>query len=211
MRTAGFRRGVRPGPWLAALGLLLMAGMGSAHAAAGPASAPSPTLDYVNITTTSSFSFLPSAFTVYPGASVHLEIVQGSTAAHTFTLSSVANATIPSSDTASQLGAYFHAHLPLVNLSIPASTSKPVYRNFTAPPVGTYEFVCLFHFSSNGMHGVMTSSTSGVSGASPISIPPTELAIAAGALIVFLAGIVFVMRRRRLRAEALRPRRVKKR
>lgn len=187
--------------------LLAMAGLASGTVA-GPAAPPAPVDEstaspaaatvFVNITATSSFSFVPSSFTVAPGDSVHLIITQAADFEHTFTLSSVANATIPSSDTPAEVAAFFNAHPPLVNISLGSTAGAEFPVTFTAPSTsGTYEFVCLIHFPE--MVGAMTDSNSAppVSGSSGLS--PLELAAigAVVAIVVIVAAVVVVRRRRK--------------
>lgn len=170
---------------------------GAAHATT--MAAPNPTSDNVTIDATSSLSFVSNAFSVYPGATVHLTVVQQSSFAHTFTLSSVANTTITST-------AFFHTHPPLVNLSLGSTAGKSFFYNFTAPAVGTYEFVCVYHFGSN-MIGEMTSTTGtssgggGYGGTSAMPIPPLDWAIAGGVAVVVVAGSVVGLALRRHRRE----------
>jgi len=165
-----------------------------AMAAAQPATTPgSVTID---ITATASISFVPSSFTVSPGESVTLVVTQAANFDHTFTLSSVANTTLPSTDTPSQLAAFFNAHPPLVNLSLGSTAGTQHTTTFTAPSSpGTYEFVCLIHFPQ--MTGVMTD-TSSSGGGSGGGLSTTELiAIGAGAAIVVIVAAVLVVRRSR--------------
>ena len=152
----------------------------------------------IDITATTDISFAPSSFTVSPGESVTLVVTQAADFAHTFTLSSVANATIPSSDTPSQVAAFFNAHPPLVNLSLGSTAGSQHTATFTAPSTpGTYEFVCLIHFPA--MTGVMTDSSSSPSGGGGGGgLSTTEIiAIGAGVGIVAIAAVVLVVRRSR--------------
>jgi plastocyanin len=161
----------------------------AASPATTSASASSVTID---VTATSDISFVPNSFTVSPGESVTLVVTQGANFAHTFTLSSVVNFTIPSSDTTAQLDQFLAAHPPLVNLSLGTSAGA----QFTAPAAqGTYEFVCLVHFPA--MTGVMTdSSSTPSSGGSTVST--TEIVvIGAVVAVVAIAAVVLALRRGR--------------
>jgi len=190
---------------LLALALSLFAPVTATAAASSP-TVPSahlvPATDSVtvNITATADLSFVPDSFTVQPGETVHLIVTQAADFEHTFTLSSVANVTIPSSDTPAEVADFFNAHAPLVNLSLGTSAGSQHPVTFTAPTTpGTYEFVCLVHFPQ--MTGVMTdsSSTAGSSGSGGVSM--TEI-IAIGAVVAaaVIAGVVVaVLRRRRTR------------
>ena len=160
-------------------------------------SEPAATSVTVNITATSDLSFVPDSFTVLPGETVHLLVTQAADFAHTFTLSSLVNYTIPSSDTPSEVAAFFNAHAPLVNISLGSTAGSVHPFTFTAPSApGTYEFVCLVHFPT--MTGVMTDSAgapsaSGGSGTSTLEI----VAIGAVAAAVVVAAVVLLMRRSR--------------
>jgi len=162
-------------------------------AAAGPAA----NTEYVNVSATSSFSFVPSSFTVEPGATVHLAVTQLANGInHTFTLNSVRNATIPSGDSESQLYTYFHAHPPLVNLTLGTTAGKVFTKTFTAPAVGTYQFICIVHFA-DGMEGTMTVSTTPPSSSSTTPVSPLELGLGLGITAVVVAAVVVVVLVRR--------------
>jgi plastocyanin len=152
---------------------------------------------FVNITATESLSFSPNSFTVAPGQVVHLVVTQGADFAHTFTLSSVVNATIPSSDTPSQVAAFFNAHPPIANLSLGSTAGAQVPFTFTAPTtLGAYEFVCLIHFPS--MIGTMTVSTASPPGSGGTSPSPLEyVALGLVAAVVVIGAVVLAARRRR--------------
>jgi plastocyanin len=163
-------------------------------------SAPSlaPSSVTIDITATTGISFAPSSFTVSPGESVTVVVTQAANFDHTFTLSSVANFTIPSTDSPSQLAAFFNAHPPLVNLSLGSTAGSQHTATFTAPSTpGTYEFLCLIHFPQ--MTGVMTdSSSSASSGGGGGGLSTNEIvAIGAGAGIVVVAAAVLAVRRSR--------------
>lgn len=200
LRGPSHRSVARPFLLLAAVGALLAIGTYPV-AASGltvPAAGSAGTV-FVNVSATPQLGFSPDAFTVPPGAVVHLTVTQLSSFPHTFTLSPVANDTIPASDTSSQLTAYFTAHPPLVNLSMGSTANTPYSVTFTAPAAGVYEFVCLYHFS-NGMVGKMTSGTSpsGSSGALPTSY------LVAGIVVVALVAIAVVLLLRRRPAQPAR-------
>ena len=157
---------------------------------------PAATSETVNITATSDLSFVPDSFTVLPGETVHLIVTQAADFEHTFTLSSLVNYSVPSSDTPSELAAFFNAHAPLVNLSLGSTPGSLHPFNFTAPSVpGTYEFVCLVHFPA--MTGVMTDSASAPTG-SGSSGPSTLEIVAIGAVVgaVVIVAVVLMVRRR---------------
>lgn len=150
----------------------------------------------VNITATTDISFVPDAFSVQPGESVHLIVTQAADFEHTFTLSSLANFTIPSSDTPSEVAAFFNAHAPLVNLSLGSTAGSQHPVTFTAPSTpGTYEFVCLVHFPQ--MTGVMTDSSGSPPSTGGGGLSEAEV-IAIGAVVAaaVIAAVVVALRRR---------------
>ncbi len=176
----------------------------SGLASASPAGARvslSSTNDYINVSANDNLTFYPNQFAVYPGAMVHLVVIQKSTFAHTFDLSSVANYTIPSTDTPTEVAAFFSTHPPLVNLSLAGANPPPVkyYDNFTAPHVGTYEYVCTVHFPA--MTGVMTSEVPSSSPPPSSGSPNPTLYYAFGLLAVGVvaAGVALAVRRRNQR------------
>ncbi len=193
------RRLLLLGVVLVVLTATLWGGSRAAYATGSPGTLPAPSSveDNLSVQTTSSFSFVPNMLTVSPGAEVHLVVTQESIAAHTFVLSSVRNFTIPTSDSPSQLYAFFNAHPPLVNLSLPGTVGAQAFANFTAPAVGSWEFVCEIpgHFQA-GMYGFLVSTTG--SGSSPSASPftPTVLVTLAGLVVVVAAVSVIALRRR---------------
>lgn len=179
----------------------LFSGGGAPHPGlAAAAQSQATTTENVSVSTTATFSFVPNQITVVPGARVHLVVTQEADFAHTFVLSSVANFTIPSSDTPSQLNAFFSANPPLVNLSIPGTVGARVSTNFTAPAVGTYEFVCTIsgHFQS-GMFGFLDSTTSPGGGSSSGGVPVSTIVLGAVVGVVVVVVLVVLITRRRTR------------
>ncbi|MGA8302372.1 MAG: cupredoxin domain-containing protein [Thermoplasmata archaeon] len=153
----------------------------------------------VGINTQFGFSFTPDKVSVRVGDTVDLLITQDDTTQHTFTLSSVVNYTIPSSTTPSELYAFFNAHPPLVNLSLPATVGYEAYSNFSAPPLGTYEYVCEIpdHFQA-GMYGFFevlnqTAPLTNNSG----TPSPLELGAIGAVVVILVAGGLFAWRRSR--------------
>jgi plastocyanin len=175
---------------------------GLARGARSPAL--SPTKDYVNMTATDVYTFVLAAgtsFSVYPGAQVVLKIVQEATFDHTFNLSSQANTTIPTSDNTSQVESYFRAHHPIIEHDLGAVRGNTSYLNFTAPAVGTYEYVCVLHFAS-GMRGFMTSTKGTPPPPSTIPVTPVDLAIFGGVVVAIVALVVVLLRPGRLARQA---------
>lgn len=194
---------LRPGPrplagLLTALLLLLslVPAAGAVAPSTGAHASVAASAVFVNLSATAQLGFSPAQFTVPAGASVHLTVTQLANFPHTFTLSPVANATIPSSDTSAQLNAYFQSHPPIVNLSMGSTPNVPYPVTFTAPAPGTYEFVCLLHFS-NGMVGEMVTSSGGGSGSTASSLPSYLLIGAVAVVVAAAVGAVVVLRRRR--------------
>jgi uncharacterized cupredoxin-like copper-binding protein len=162
---------------------------------------PSVETVYLNVSATELSTFLPDQLSAPAGALVHLKVTQLADFDHTFLLSPVVNFTFPTTDTTSDLVAFFATHTPLVNFSLGSTPGASFFANFTAPAVGTYEFVCQLpgHFAG-GMHGTLSTTGSGSS-----STPPASMAISTTVIviviIVVLAIIALVamlaMRRRR--------------
>ncbi|EQD52883.1 copper-containing oxidoreductase signal peptide protein [mine drainage metagenome] len=162
------------------------------------AATAAPPVEFLNVTTTSQFSFVPGTLTVTPGATVHLRVTQAASFAHTFVLSPVANYTIPTSTNSSALYAFFQAHPPLVNLSVAGTPGATNSTIFTAPPVGVYEFVCIIpgHFQA-GMYGFLHSTnqpTTSSSGSSPDYLLYVGIVVV---IVVVLGLAVYAVRRRR--------------
>jgi uncharacterized cupredoxin-like copper-binding protein len=183
------------GLFLALIAVWAVPGLTGAPAAV----AASGSATFVNVSATSSFVFDPGSFSVLAGQPVHLVVTQLANFEHRFVLSSVVNSTIPASDTDAQVAAYFTAHPPLVNMSLGATPGAKFYANFTAPALGTYEFVCTVagHFQS-GMHGTMTSATSLPPPSGSAGLTPLELGLIVAAIVIALAagvGVVLIRRR----------------
>jgi len=163
-------------------------------AAVAPRPASTAVHEYVNVTATSSLSFVPSSISVKPGAIVYLNVTQEASFAHTFTLSSVRNQTIPPSDTAQQLDVYLHDHPPLVNLSLGSTRNAKFPATFTAPLAGTYEFLCIVHWP--GMTGVLTSTNGSGPPSGVRTIPPVYAETGVGLVLVVLVAAWILLRRR---------------
>lgn len=178
----------------ALVAILLATALLPALAAAVPRPAAS---DVLAVDATSALMFTPDALSVTPGQLVELEVTQLANFNHTFTLSSVANYTIPTTDTPAQLDAFFIAHPPLVNLSLGDVPGVTSFTNFTAPSAGTYEFVCQIptHFQT-GMHGVLTSGTPSTSSSSGLSTTTLLAIVGIVVVVIVVIGVVLMMRRR---------------
>ncbi len=163
-----------------------------------PSPSLSSTVDYVNLSANPGLTWTPNHFVVYPGSLVHLVVTQNSSFEHTFDLSSVANYTFPSSDSSSDLATFFSTNPPLVNLTLGSGVlGHKYYANFTAPAVGTYEYVCSVHFP--GMTGVMTSEIPAPSPPPPSGGSTPVLYWVAGGIVavIVVIGVVVALRRGR--------------
>ncbi|MGD0588330.1 MAG: hypothetical protein ABSA63_06000, partial [Thermoplasmata archaeon] len=201
------RSGPAPRPTLALAAALLalsVALLGAGMITVIPAAAAGPTSpalapEFVNISATSSFNFVPNSFSVQPGATVHLIVTQMADFDHTFTLSSVVNATIPSSDDHAQVAAFFNSHAPIVNLSLGSTVGHPSFANFTAPTtLGAYEWICLIHFPTmTGIMSVSNSPPSSGSGSSPTTLEFVEIGAAVGVVVIAIGLVAWGRARRR--------------
>lgn len=196
-------------PRTIAVALLVMA-VGFGWAVAFPpgarAAQPAAPADvFVNMSATTSFSFVPNSFTVLPGSHVQVDITQMANFEHTFTVSPLVNATIPSSDTPSELASFFNAHPPVVNVSLGSTPGIVIVVTFIAPAtLGTYEFLCLIHFPT--MTGVMTVASSLPSPSNSSGVSPLEIAgIGAVAAVAVIAGVAYGVTRARRRSRAPMP------
>ncbi|MCI4358764.1 MAG: hypothetical protein L3J99_07075 [Thermoplasmata archaeon] len=176
------------------------------------------TVDWINVTLpAAAFAFtltsapLPAA-EITPGNVVHVRVLQLSTTAHTFTLSSTTNYQFPTTDATSDLQAYFGSHPPLVDLNVSGSMGLIVYGNFTAPPIGEYEYVCLAsgHFGY-GMWGVLGSGEPGTgAGSAPYNGPGAPVFVISGtitALVIIALVLGFVVGKRRGSSDEMPPQR----
>jgi plastocyanin len=167
-------------------------------------------VDFLNVSVFNDFTFATSINEVQPGDSVHVTVNQMGNIPHTFTLSPTAGFTFPSTDSSGDLSSYFSAHPPLVNIQIGSTTGEKDYANFTAPPVGVYEYVCTQtgHFPS--MAGLLGSgeapgslSTNNGPGAPVYIISGTIVALVITALV-----LGFVVGKRRGSSDEMPPERL---
>lgn len=186
---------------LVGVGLVLAAPIGVLGPAGGspvpaaPVRHAAPAVETVSIATLSAIGFDPTSFTVRPGDEVELVVTQMANFAHSFVLSPLPNFTFDPTASASNLTLFFRAHAPLVNLTLGSTVGSKAYANFTAPAVGSYEYVCIQpqHFQS-GMHGEMVASTSSTTSSS--SFPTTSVILVGVVLaIVVVVAVVLWMRR----------------
>ncbi len=179
--------------------LLSLAGLALAlprEARASPASFhPSAGSTLVVITATTAFTFVsasPSVTTLQ----IAFEIENAGSDDHTFTLSSRVNQTAPSGTDASTsaAGTWFDTAHVLADISIAAGHTG--FVNVTVPSVGSYQFVCRYHFTS-GMVGTLVVGAPASSDSS--STPLYLYGGIAVAVIVALVVVVVLLRRSRTR------------
>jgi plastocyanin len=148
----------------------------------------------IDVSATSQLSFVPNSFSVAPGETVHLVVTQLADFNHTFTLSPIANATVPATDSAGQVALYFNAHAPLVNLSLGDVSGARFYANFSAPAqLGSYEYLCLIHFPA--MTGTMVVSNDGPGPSGGLTLD--QYAATGGIALLVVIGLFAVFYRRK--------------
>ena len=161
--------------------------------------APGPQVSgQVNLTITmrDSLTFDPGSFSVAPGQSVSLTLINGGALTHTFTLFAEANANVPVNDN-SALQAYYNdpANAKIVDISSAGGVQQS--EPFTAPmTLGTYTFVCIVaNHAAAGMHGTMTVTSTPPE--EPAPIDPLLIGIVIAVVVIVIAGAaVFILRRR---------------
>jgi hypothetical protein len=167
-------------------------------------------VDFLNVTVSDQLTFATNIGEVQPGDSVHVVVTQIGTAAHTFTLSPTAGYQFPSSDTAGDLVAYFSSHTPIVNIVIGTTLGAKFFGNFTAPPLGVYEYVCTQPGHYPSMSGLLGSGMQ-AGGLSTSNGPGAPVFIISGVIVglVVLALVLgFVVGKRRGAAEEMPPERL---
>jgi plastocyanin len=138
-------------------------------------------VDFLNVSVADTLVFTTSINEVQPGDLVHVVVTNIGTITHTFTLSPTAGFTFPTTDSSSDLLSYFDSHAPIINIQVGAVTGGKYFGNFTAPPVGVYEYVCEEpgHFPS--MSGLLGS------GETPGSLTTTS---GPGAPVFIISGTI---------------------
>jgi uncharacterized cupredoxin-like copper-binding protein len=128
--------------------------LGQPHLATAPASA-----SHVNVTinTSAAPAFVPNTIQVTSGQNLTIELVNNGTYNHTFTMSSNATERFPLNWSPTQLSAYFTAHKPLVNASMPAHSTTFVNLSVNATMAGGhFEFVSLVPYQFQaGLYGFL--------------------------------------------------------
>ncbi len=205
------RRPLRAFLAIAVLAVVVIVAAGRPAIAQPPAAASAHATETLGVTVGTAFAFTVSTSEVTPGDTVTVQITQTDDVEHTFTLSSVANYTIPSSDSSDQLTAFFAQHPPLVNVTIPSGQAT-LTASFTAPPLGVYEYVCLIpgHFQA-GMSGLLGSGVLPAGSTAPTTGPGWQVFAIGGtvASLVILALVLgFVVGRRRGAVHEMPPERL---
>ena len=157
------RRALRPAAWLVA-GLVLATLAAPASAAAahivrfdsgiGYARAETANVTY-SVNLTDAPAFVPRFLSVPAGGNISIHFHNVGSYSHSFTLSSLANATLNSSWTPTQLDANFTAHAPLANTTFAAGASGWVNLTFTArEATDSFEFASIVPYQFQaGMWG----------------------------------------------------------
>ena len=195
-------------PWIAVFSVLSLLLMGLGAAAAQPR--PSAGSDTLTVTVGSAFTFTLSTDEVTPGANVTVTLVQTDDVEHTFTLSPIAGFAFTDANTTGDLQAFFAAHPPLVNVTIPAGQAT-FSATFIAPPFGEYEYVCMVagHYQA-GMRGFLGSGEHGSTGSTSEG-PGAPVFIIGGTiagLVVAALVLGFVIGRRRGSHDEMPPERL---
>ncbi len=143
-----------------------------------------------SVSTTDTFSFVPSDLgvspTAYP-ATIDVLVTNEGSLPHTFTLDPASNDTL-SPATFTQ---YFAAHPPKANVNVPAATGGTVWANFTINAPGVYEFICEVpgHFA-NGMFGHLYVGVAPPANVTPPSTALVQTGVLLGAGSLLGVGIV---------------------
>jgi plastocyanin len=146
------------------------------------------------ITMRDALSFDPASFSVAPGVSVSLTLINAGALDHTFTLFGQVGANVPVNDF-NALQAYYNANSNLVDMNFGGGAQDSA--SFTAPTAeGTYTFVCMIAgHAAGGMHGTMVVSATPDEGPAPIDPLLIGVVIAVVVIVVGVA-FVFILRRR---------------
>ena len=152
------------------------------------------------VTVSSALAFGISNDYCNPGSTISLEVLQTDSTAHTFTLIPVANFSFnPNSNTTPDIQTFLDqpGHHPLVNI-VPSTTAGDAnFTNFTAPPIGAYQYVCMEpgHFQY-GMYGEIGIGVHVASTTAPDDGPGAPVFIIAGTitgLVVIALVLGFVV------------------
>ena len=122
-------------------------------------SAESPVAPHVNVTinTSNAPAFVPNAIDVTSGQNLTITLNNNGTFNHTFTLSSNGTEKFPLNWSPTELSAYFAAHPPLLNVTMPAMSSEVVNFSVNSSMAGGhFEFVSLVPYQFQaGLYGFL--------------------------------------------------------
>lgn len=128
--------------------------LGQPHVSAARAVA-----SHVNVTinTSAAPAFVPNAIHATSGQNLTITLVNNGTFNHTFTMSSNGTERFPQSWSPTQLSAYFSAHTPLVNVTMPAHSTTAVNLSVNSTMAGGhFEFVSLVPYQFQaGLYGFL--------------------------------------------------------
>jgi uncharacterized cupredoxin-like copper-binding protein len=118
--------------------------LGQAHLSSAPAAT-----SHVNVTINTSDvpAFVPNAIHATAGQNLTITLVNSGSYSHTFTLSSNGTETFPLNWSPTQLSAYYAAHAPLINESMPANSTEVVNLTVNSSMAGGhFEFVSILPY-----------------------------------------------------------------
>jgi uncharacterized cupredoxin-like copper-binding protein len=124
----------------------------------------------------------PGTTLISPGEAITIDITNLGTLAHTFTLSSLVNYTLPTTS-GNLTGTFLVTHPPYYSINISATQGSMTVASFVAPTkIGSYQFFCTEtgHFAA-GMEGLM-----GVG----ISVGPPPPPPGIGTPVFIIAGVI---------------------
>jgi uncharacterized cupredoxin-like copper-binding protein len=128
--------------------------LGQPHVSAAPAGT-----SHVNVTinTSAAPAFVPNAIHATVGQNLTITLNNNGTYNHTFTLSSNGTEQFPLNWSPTQLSAYFTAHPPLVNVTMPAHSTSTVNLSVNSTlSGGHFEFVSLVPYQFQaGLYGFL--------------------------------------------------------
>lgn len=128
--------------------------LGLPHVSAAPAL---PSHVNVTINTSDVPAFVPNAIHATSGQNLTITLHNNGTYNHTFTLSSSGSERFPQNWSPTQLSAYFSAHPPLLNVTMPAGSTTAVNLSVNASMAGGhFEFVSLIPYQFQaGLYGFL--------------------------------------------------------
>lgn len=128
--------------------------LGRPHVSAAPAA---PSQVNVTISTTDAAAFMPNSIHATSGQNLTITLVNNGTYGHTFTMARNGSEELPLNWTPPQLSAYFTAHPPLLNVSMPPKSSATVNLTVNSSMAGGhFEFVSILPYQFQaGMWGFL--------------------------------------------------------